>query len=211
MYVILNLIFIRNGAVMTKLKIQSIKPTKTLNYLHGFNIDYTDKTGKNRIWEFVSRAKIDRLKDEILNGASYSDGATIFACNRQKDKVVLIKEYRVSQGRYIYALPAGLIDAGETVEQAAIREFKEETGMTFLPIKIDTERYSSVGITNEKVNFVYGYFDGEPKTDYTADNEDITPFIADKDTVIKLLSHNEVPIRTALVLENFFNLNSFFD
>jgi len=41
---------------------------------------------------------------------------------------VLVKQFRPPISQVVVEIPAGLIDDGETVEQAAIRELKEETG-----------------------------------------------------------------------------------
>ena len=43
-------------------------------------------------------------------------------------EVVLQKQYRPPLDKVVIEIPAGLIDEGETAEQAAIRELKEETG-----------------------------------------------------------------------------------
>jgi ADP-ribose pyrophosphatase len=42
--------------------------------------------------------------------------------------IVLQKQYRPPLDKVVIEIPAGLIDAGETAQQAAIRELKEETG-----------------------------------------------------------------------------------
>jgi ADP-ribose pyrophosphatase len=42
--------------------------------------------------------------------------------------IVLVDQYRHGAGRVSRELPAGMIDAGETPEQAARRELEEETG-----------------------------------------------------------------------------------
>ncbi|KAJ3871186.1 NUDIX hydrolase domain-like protein [Lentinula edodes] len=41
---------------------------------------------------------------------------------------VVVEQYRPPIGKFIIELPAGLVDEGETPEQAAIRELEEETG-----------------------------------------------------------------------------------
>src|SRR5579871_6363221 len=44
-------------------------------------------------------------------------------------RLVLLREYRVPIADYVYALPAGLPDSGESLEDAARRELREETGL----------------------------------------------------------------------------------
>ncbi len=194
---------------MAKLKITKIAPVKSFDYLHNYQINYQLPSGKQKIWELVSRSGIERLQDEILHKANYSDGVTILATDRARAHVVLIKEYRVAAGRYLYALPAGLSDENETIEQAAIREFKEETGLTLEVAKVAKERYTSVGLTNEKINLVYGYYSGTPSSAYSEETEDIEPLIVNREQAIEILENKEVPIRTALLLESFFKINLF--
>lgn len=43
-------------------------------------------------------------------------------------EIVLQKQYRPPIDKIVIEVPAGLIDEGETAEQAAVRELKEETG-----------------------------------------------------------------------------------
>ena len=43
---------------------------------------------------------------------------------------VLLVRRRVKEGTLSWQLPAGAIEQGETAEQAAVRETKEETGLT---------------------------------------------------------------------------------
>jgi len=43
-------------------------------------------------------------------------------------EILLQKQFRPPLNKVVIEVPAGLIDAGETAEQAAIRELKEETG-----------------------------------------------------------------------------------
>lgn len=45
----------------------------------------------------------------------------------ESDKVALIERHRA--GRHYFTFPGGGVDAGETAEQAVIREMEEETGL----------------------------------------------------------------------------------
>ncbi len=46
------------------------------------------------------------------------------------DEIVFVRQYRPPVRGYTIELPAGLIDEGETPEEAAARELKEEAGLT---------------------------------------------------------------------------------
>ena len=45
------------------------------------------------------------------------------------DLYLIEREYRIGCDAFAYGLPAGLIDGGEDVEEAALRELREETGV----------------------------------------------------------------------------------
>ena len=47
-----------------------------------------------------------------------------------KTYIVFIKEFRYAVNSFIYDIPAGLIDKGETPQEAAVRELSEEIGAT---------------------------------------------------------------------------------
>ena len=79
--------------------------------------------------------------------------------------MVITREYRVPLNNYEYGFPAGLIDAGESVEQATRRELKEETGLKVTRfIKTSPPIYSSAGMTDESVAMVYVECEGTPSS-----------------------------------------------
>lgn len=43
-------------------------------------------------------------------------------------ELLLEKQFRAPAGKIVIEFPAGLVDEGETPEQAALRELREETG-----------------------------------------------------------------------------------
>ena len=56
------------------------------------------------------------------------------------DGRVLMVRRRMREGELMWQFPAGAIEAGETAEQAAVRETKEETGLTVESGKLLGER-----------------------------------------------------------------------
>lgn len=68
-----------------------------------------------------------------------SAGCVVYRTENGVTEVVLIQP----RDREAWALPKGFIERGETTENAAIRETREETGLTgTLKEKIDTIKYS---------------------------------------------------------------------
>lgn len=194
---------------MSKIKVTNISQVERFNYLKSFRIDYINKVGVPKVWEVVSRQGLSRLESEINEGVVYSDGAMIFATDSKHEQVVLLKEFRVSAGHYVYMLPAGLSDENESVEITSVREFKEETGMDFQFVSKAPPRFASVGIINERVEIAFGYYSGEPSSGFQSDDEDAEVLIVNREMAKRILEEEDVPIRTALLLENFFGLNPF--
>lgn len=57
-----------------------------------------------------------------------------------RDDRVLMVRRRIGEGELSWQFPAGGIEAGETAEQAAVRETLEETGLTVEAVKLLGER-----------------------------------------------------------------------
>lgn len=64
-------------------------------------------------------------------------------------RIILIKQYRYAVKNTLYEIPAGTMEAGETPEQCAHRELKEETGYTANSLEKLIQFYPSPGISNE--------------------------------------------------------------
>lgn len=86
--------------------------------------------------DFGGRFHVEQLDLEFSNGArrryermkSRGRGAVIVVAMQDADTVLLVREYACGLHRYELGLVKGRIDAGETPEQAADRELKEEAG-----------------------------------------------------------------------------------
>ncbi len=80
----------------------------------------------------IFRVTMDRALDpdgfEIRRAIVQHGGSAVVMPVDEKRRVLLVRQYRLPARRYLWELPAGRIDEGETPLQAARRELREETG-----------------------------------------------------------------------------------
>ena len=69
-----------------------------------------------------------------------------------KKRILLVRQYRLPARQFLWELPAGKVDAGETPLQAARRELIEETGMRAKTWKKLVSFYPSPGFLAEKMS-----------------------------------------------------------
>jgi len=118
------------------------------------------------------------------------DAVVIVPFHTVRNKMVIIREFRVPLDDYEYGFPAGLVDNGESVEQAARRELMEETGLTVSRfIKVSPPIYSSAGMTDESVAMVYVECEGEPSNSANTDSELIEIQFISSNEAMDLLSN----------------------
>ena len=53
----------------------------------------------------------------------------------EDNELALIKQFRSTTGEYFIEVPAGLLNEGETIEEAAAREAREESGLVIKEVK----------------------------------------------------------------------------
>jgi ADP-ribose pyrophosphatase len=66
--------------------------------------------------------------------------------------VLLIRQYRYAADGFVYEIPAGRLDPGETPEACASRELLEETGCTADRITFLTSMWTTPGFTDERIH-----------------------------------------------------------
>ena len=112
-------------------------------------------------------------------------------------KLIVTSEFRIPIGVCELGFPAGIIDpsdyeGGASIEdaayRAATRELKEETGYDFVPLHSSPANlYSSAGLTNESVIFVFGNATGEPSTEGNEELEEIEVMAVSHEELIALM------------------------
>lgn len=115
-------------------------------------ITYVDATATTRTWESAIRKTTSAggvdavaIGNILLSPSNPSTPA----------QTMLVIQYRPPLDSYTVEWPAGLIDANETAEQAARREFKEETGYEVSKvISVSPVQAADPGMSNANMQLV---------------------------------------------------------
>lgn len=67
-------------------------------------------------------------------------------------EVLLIRQYRYAADQFLYEIPAGRLDPGETPADCARRELQEETGYSAERVEHVFTMYTTPGFTDEKIH-----------------------------------------------------------
>lgn len=67
-------------------------------------------------------------------------------------RVVLIQQYRYAANGFVYEIPAGRLDSGESPETCAARELREETGYSAERLEHLATFFTTPGFTDEKIH-----------------------------------------------------------
>ncbi|KAG7009421.1 ADP-ribose pyrophosphatase [Physcia stellaris] len=115
---------------------------------------YKDPLGKQRTWESAERS--------TRPSGSDIDGVGIVAILRKPSgpELLLQKQFRPPINKVVIEVPAGLVDAGETAAESAVRELREETGYhgeasEISPVIADGVFALDPGFCNTNLNMVH--------------------------------------------------------
>lgn len=183
------------------MKINCIKKITDHNHLNLFSVQYKDRADQDKEWIFASRSNpVDPPDDRM------ADAVVIIPYHKNEKKLVLIKEFRVVLGDYQYGFPAGLVDKGESMEEAGKRELFEETGLTMIRIIHQSPVvFSSSGMTDESLCLIYAECEGIPSNRYNEASEDIEILMVSPSMALELLRDKRIKfdVKTWIVLNSF--------
>ncbi|HIS59598.1 MAG TPA: NUDIX hydrolase [Candidatus Faecousia faecipullorum] len=183
-----------------------IKKESDTNFLNFYEFEAIQRDGEKKPYYVASRAK--RIEDlKAVSHENRPDGVIIYGVyGEAKDHLVLIRQYRYPLGGYVYEFPAGLVEPGENMAEAGIREMYEETGLSFQAK--DAGPYSrpfftTIGMTDESCGTVFGYCSGTPTDRHQESSEDIQVVLADREECRRILREENVAIMCAYMLMHF--------
>lgn len=176
------------------MKFISLEQKQKGNYITRYDLLYETEDGQEKSYEMISRD--NNMQNFQALHERKPDAVVLIIHNADKSKILVNKEYRLAVGEWVYNFPAGLIDPGETPQEAAKRELWEETGLHL--DNIDDflgESYSAVGFSNEKNVCIVGTASGTFQKS-TSSVEEIQPMWLAKQEVRALLKSSRFAART---------------
>lgn len=190
--------------------LESIETVST-GWINKYHLHYTLPDGRPYTYEGVSRKGPERYETalEALGNTGAPDPDAVCIVPLLPDGSVLLeREFRYPLNSWCVSLPAGLIDAGESLEEAVARELSEETGYRLRDDIAPAVRplpqpgFSSTGLTEENVQVVFAQVEaaGKARPDSA---ELIEPFTVARADLRAFLDANQLPIgtRCQLILE----------
>jgi ADP-ribose pyrophosphatase len=106
---------------------------------------------KNKLFSVTQDHVVDPSGFEIHRAIVQHPGSAVMLAVDDGQRVLLVRQYRVPARAYLWELPAGRLDAGETPLKAARRELIEETGYRAKHWKKLVTFYPSPGFVAEKM------------------------------------------------------------
>lgn len=186
--------------------IKSIRQQTNNRFLNCFELEAVHRDGRVSPYYVASRAK-DAASLKAVTHENNPDGVILYGIyGQQRDRVVLIRQYRYPLGDYLYEFPAGLVEDGEEMTQAGIREMFEETGLTFTPVEAGSYSrpfFTTAGMTDESCAMLFGYCTGVPTSANEEASEEIQVILADRAEAKRILREENVALMCAYMLMHF--------
>lgn len=186
------------------MELQAIHKLHEGKFLTYYVADYINREGNKKEYEFVSRNR--NLSLESFAPKKISAVAMV-VFSKDRKRILMQKEFRLACNNWVYNFPAGLIDSGESFEQAAIREIKEETGLDVISVDaVLPPAYSAQGMSDELISLVIVRCDGEISGSCFADEEIEARWFTKEEAGELLKSGAYMSVRTQMFVWQWMNL-----
>ena len=130
-------------------------------------------------------------RDVIRHNGSVVILAIDSARSKRDPWIVMERQYRHAANQYLWELPAGKLDAGETPLAGAQRELAEETGYSAKKWRVLVEYYASPGFLGEsmKIFLAEGLEPGEARPE---EDEEIELRLVKLSEVLKMVEKGAI-------------------
>ena len=195
-------------------------PQNNDNTVSSLNRTSVSRHGKRQVYEGffyveehdLSYRKFDGSQSKVVTRSALvsSDAVIVLPYDPVSDRVLLIEQFRT--GPYIKgdANPwvlepiAGLIDVGETPEEAGLRESKEEACLELQQMELVARSYPSPGISTEFFHQYVGIVSLPESTNLVAglkaESEDIRSHIFSYEEFLNMILSGTIKVGPAILL-----------
>ncbi|MGL4739250.1 MAG: NUDIX hydrolase [Sarcina sp.] len=181
------------------MKLVSVNKLIDCKFLSMYELDLINKKGGTKKYFLASRRKEEELACKTKDHLK-ADAVMIVPITTE-DEFIVLKQFRPAINDYIYEFPAGLVDEGETFEEAAKRELFEETGLELVESEVLIKSgYTSVGMSDEAVAVIKATVKGEITTVNVEDDEEIEVVKIKREKIKDFVKTHNVSIKTALAV-----------
>ena len=106
-------------------------------------------------------------------------------------RIVLVRQFRYPLGKYIWEIPAGKLDSGQTPHDTIARELEEEIGYSAKTLAEACSFYTSPGFCNEII-YLFVARDLVPCTRQPEVGEHITPVTRTLEECLEMIASGEI-------------------
>ncbi len=165
---------------------------------------------KKRLYSgFFSMEKFTVEHDKFAGGSQCvvrenmerGDAAAILLYDPERDEVLLLEQFRIGPAvrddhPWLIEIVAGMIDDGESPEQAVIREAREEAGFSPFSVSFLGRYYTTPGACSERIDLFLGMVDKTRPVGEGGgcieEQEDIRSFWVSRPKAMQMLHDGEI-------------------
>jgi ADP-ribose pyrophosphatase len=134
------------------LALQTSRRTPIKRYGKSMKIISSREVLKNKLFTVAEEVATDPSGFQIHRYIVRHPGSAVMMPVDDKDRVLLVKQFRLPAKRELWELPAGRLDPGESPLKAAKRELREETGYQAKKWVKLASFWATPGYVDEKMN-----------------------------------------------------------
>ncbi|HVA36342.1 MAG TPA: NUDIX hydrolase [Candidatus Dormibacteraeota bacterium] len=160
-----------------------------------------ERIGRPRRSRRIYEGRVVSLRvDEVESGDGRSrpyevvehPGAVCVVAQPEPGRIVMVRQYRPAIDRYLWEVPAGKLDPGETAVDCAVRELREETGYRCERMRELWSFFTSPGFCDERLHLCVaeGVVPGPPEPE---PYEEIRVEVMPVDEAWAMVTRDEIP------------------